>query len=70
REDGLDGALRFDTLEEADSIVRMVRQLYGENNDLAVIQDPPAEGGEWTQKALDKFLPAWAYARKYSSFEL
>lgn len=65
RESDLGGAMRFSTAQEAVDVMRMVRRLYGEEQVLALIQDPPANG-EWTQKRLDEWLPAWAYIKKYS----
>lgn len=65
RESGLGGAMRFSTVQEASDVMRLVRQLYGEEQVLALIQDPPATG-EWTQTRLDEWLPAWAYVKKYS----
>ena len=57
--------MRFDTAQEACEVIRFARELYGQEQVLAVIQDPPAQG-TWTQKRLDEWLPAWAYVKKYS----
>ncbi|MCA0175214.1 MAG: hypothetical protein LCH73_02835 [Proteobacteria bacterium] len=63
RKPNLDDALRFNSSDEASAAVRTIRELYGESQDLAVIQDPPAKG-EWTQERLDAFLPTWAWQLK------
>lgn len=63
---GLEDAMRFATAEEGVEVIRLVRSLYGEEQVLALIQDPPAQG-EWTQKRLDEWLPAWAFIKKYST---